>query len=347
MSSSRPTMAEIAKEAQVAVSTVSKVLNGHTDVSVKTRQAVERVIARRGYQLPRAARSGRRRRIELVDLVINELDSVWGLSILNAVEQVVEEAGLWLVVTALHNRQSLTRRWVESLLARGSRGVILVLSELGDRDIQDLRRRNLPFVVVDAVDRPLPGVPSIGVTNHAGGYAATEHLTALGHRRIAVIGGPEQLLCTRARVAGYRAALEAAGIPVERQLIRYGNFHRDGGLSAAEALLALPDRPSAVFAGSDQHAVGVYEAARRAGLSVPGDLSVVGFDDLDFAEWTAPPLTTVRQPLHEMGATAARMLLRAVNGEQVASSHVELTTELVVRESTGPPPPTAGGTRMR
>lgn len=336
-SNGRPTMAEIAREARVAVSTVSKVLNGHTDVSAKTRQTVERLLSERGYQRPHAARNGRRRRTDLVDLVINDLDSVWGLSILTGVEEVVEEAGLALVVSAVHNRQSLTRRWVESLLARGSEGAILVLSELAERQHEDLRRRNLPFVIVDAVNQPPPGTPSIGATNFAGGYAAAEHLVALGHRRIAAIGGHEQFQCTRARIAGYRAALESAGLPVDRQLVRYGNFHHDGGLRAAETLLALPDPPTAVFAGSDQQATGVYEAVRRAGLTIPGDVSVVGFDDLNFAEWTAPPLTTVRQPLHEMGVAAARTLLRIVGGERIESPRIELATELVVRGSTAPP----------
>ncbi|MET7425016.1 LacI family DNA-binding transcriptional regulator [Dactylosporangium sp. NPDC005555] len=332
-----PTMAEIAQEAGVAISTVSKVLNGHTDVAAKTRETIERLMSERGYQRPRAAKNGRRRRNDLVDLVINELDSVWGLSILTGVEEVVEEAGLALVVSAVHNRQSLTRRWVESLLARGSEGAILVLSELAERQHDDLTRRNLPFVIVDAVNQPPPGTPAIGATNFAGGYSAAEHLAALGHRRIAAIGGHEQFQCTRARIAGYRAALESAGLPVDRRLIRYGNFHHDGGLHAAQALLELPDPPTAIFAGSDQQATGVYEAVRRAGLTIPGDISVVGFDDLNFAQWTAPPLTTVRQPLHEMGVVAARTLLRIVNGERLESTRIELATDLVVRESTAPP----------
>ncbi len=333
----RPTMAEIAREACVAVSTVSKVLNGHTDISVKTRQTVERLLAERGYQRPRTARGGRRRRTGLVDLVINELDSVWGQSILTGVEEAVGEAGLALVVTAVHNRQSLTRRWVESLLARGSEGAILVLAERAEQQHEDLRRRNLPFVIVDAVNQPSPGTPSIGATNFAGGYAAAEHLASLGHRRIAAIGGPEQFQCTRARIAGYRAALETAGLPADRQLTRYGNFHHDGGLRAAQELLALPDPPTAVFAGSDQQAAGVYEAVRRAGRSIPGDVSVVGFDDLNFAEWTAPPLTTIRQPLHEMGVAAARTLLRIINGERIESPRIELSTELIMRDSTAAP----------
>ncbi|WP_328473263.1 LacI family DNA-binding transcriptional regulator [Actinoplanes sp. NBC_00393] len=336
MSGGRPTLTAIAREANVAVSTVSKVLNGHTDISPATRRTIERLLTERGYQRPRSARRAGRR-TDLIDLVINELDSVWGLSILTGVEEVVEEAGLSLVVSSVHNRQSLTRRWLESLLARGSEGAILVLSELTDQQRADLTRRDLPFVVVDGVSQPPPEIASIGATNFSGGYAATEHLIQLGHRRIGVIGGPEQLQCTRARIAGYRAALETAALPGDRQLVRYSNFQHDGGLHAAQALLALPDRPTAIFAGSDSQATGVYEAVRQAGLTIPGDVSVVGFDDLNFAQWTAPPLTTVRQPLHEMGVAAARTLLRLVNGERLESTRIELATELIVRDSTAPP----------
>ncbi|MCY1143756.1 LacI family DNA-binding transcriptional regulator [Actinoplanes sp. Pm04-4] len=336
MSTGKLTLTAIAREANVAVSTVSKVLNGHTDVSPSTRRTIERLLADRGYQRPRGARRPGRR-TDLIDLVINQLDSVWGLSILTGVEEVIEEAGLSLVVSSVHNRQSLTRRWLESLLARGSAGAILVLSELTAQQRDDLGRRNLPFVVVDGVSQPPPDVPSIGATNFTGGYAATEHLIQLGHRRIAAIGGPEQLQCTRARIAGYRAALDSFGQPYDRSLVRYSNFQHDGGLRAAGELLGRPERPTAVFAGSDQQATGVYEAARRAGLSIPGDVSVVGFDGLNFAEWTAPPLTTVRQPLHEMGVAATRTLLRLINGERLESTRIELATELVVRNSTAPP----------
>lgn len=336
MVTNRPTMAEIAREANVAISTVSKVLNGHTDVSAITRRQIEQLLSDRGYQRPTGSRRPGRR-TDLVDLVISEMDNVWGVSILGGVQRQVEAANLALVVSSVHHRESLTRRWLESLLARGSLGAILVLSELTDHQRAELDRRGLPFVVVDGVSQPPPGVPSIGVTNFAGGFSATAHLAGLGHRRIAAIGGPEGLQCTRARIAGYRAALESAGLPTDRRLVRYGDFHHAGGLRATHELLALPEPPTAIFAGSDLHATGVYEALRRAGHSVPHDMSVVGFDDLSFTEWTAPPLTTVRQPLHEMGAAAARTLLRIIGGERLESARIELETRLVVRDSTARP----------
>jgi DNA-binding LacI/PurR family transcriptional regulator len=226
---------------------------------------------------------------------------------------------------------------VESLLARGSEGAILVLSELAERQHEDLRRRNLPFVIIDAVNQPPPGTPSIGATNFAGGYAAAEHLAALGHRRIAAIGGHEQFQCTRARIAGYRAALESAGLPLDRQLVRYGDFQHDGGLRAAETLLALPDPPTAVFAGSDQQATGVYEAVRRAGRTIPGDVSVVGFDDLAEAACFWPPLTTVQQDFEEVGRQCVALLLDQIaTGRSAAGTASLVPPRLVRRSSSGP-----------
>ncbi|GHJ47664.1 transcriptional regulator [Catellatospora sp. TT07R-123] len=334
--SSRPTLAMIAREAHVTVPTVSKVLNGHSDISSETRRRVETLLTVYGYERPRSARR-REHRGNLVDFVINELDSAWGLSLLTGVEQVVEDAGAGLVVTVLHNRASLTRRWLDAVTARGSQGAILILSQLAEEHQAELRRRTVPFVLVDGIEQPSPQVPSVGATNFAGGYAAAQHLLELGHRRIGAISGPEPLLCSRARLAGFRAALEAAGVEPDRELIRFGNFHHDGGFRRAQELLDLADRPTAIFAGSDQQATGVYEAARLAGLQIPRDLSVIGFDDLIYAQWTSPPLTTVRQPLQEMGTAATQMLLRLINGERLDTPRIELATELVVRASTAPP----------
>jgi LacI family transcriptional regulator len=180
-------------------------------------------------------------------------------------------------------------------------------------------------------------VPSVGATNWAGGLAATEHLLSLGHRRIGAIAGPGDYLCSRARADGYRSALERAGIRFDPALVRNGDFRHEGGFLRGSELLDLPDPPSAIFAGSDQQAFGLYESARQRGLRVPQDLSVVGFDDLPVARWVSPPLTTVRQPLAEMGRAAAEMLGDLIDGRPLRANRVELSTELIVRESAAPP----------
>ncbi|MYS53740.1 substrate-binding domain-containing protein, partial [Streptomyces sp. SID6013] len=160
----------------------------------------------------------------------------------------------------------------------------------------------------------------------------------LGHRRIGLIAGPPRLLCSRARHDGYRAALHGAGVAVDDSLVVPGDFRHESGFTACDALLGLPEPPTAVFAASDQMALGAIEALRRRGLRVPQDMSVVGFDDLPEVRWSAPPLTTVRQPLAEMGKVAARTVLRPARDERPDPLRVELGTELVVRSSTAPPP---------
>ena len=331
----KPTLAHIADLAGVSVPTVSKVLNGHRDVAASTREQVERIVAEEGYERPqRTAPRPRRSRAALLDLVINELDSSWATEILAGTEEVAREHGMHLVLTAVHKSPTPDKGWLESLTARGTRGVLLVLADLSARQRTELQRLSIPFVVVDALGRQDPASPSVGATNWHGGYSAVQHLVALGHRRIAVIGGPEQMMCTKARLAGYHAALEVAGIAPDPRLVRYGDFRHEQGYLHTKALLALPSPPTGIFAGSDLQALGAYQALHEHHLRVPDDVSVVGFDDLPFAPWTAPPLTTVRQPLREMGALATRMLISLIRGEQLTAPRAELATNLVVRGST-------------
>lgn len=167
--------------------------------------------------------------------------------------------------------------------------------------------------------------------------AATGHLLSLGHRSIGLITGPPGLLCSRARFDGYRSALERAGLTVDESLVVPGDFHPESGLTGCDTLLDLPGPPTAVFAAGDRMALGAIEALRRRGLRVPQDMSLVGFDDLPEVRWSSPPLTTVRQPLADMGRLAVRTVLRLARGEQPDSPRVELSTKLVVRSSTAPP----------
>ncbi|HET7386407.1 MAG TPA: substrate-binding domain-containing protein, partial [Nocardioidaceae bacterium] len=246
-------------------------------------------------------------------------------------------AGFGLVVSAIHGRRSDARKWLDGLATRRSDGVVLVVSELPRADQQRLAELNVPLVLIDPLGSADPTIPAIGATNWAGGLAATEHLTGLGHRRIGVITGPRRLLCSQARLDGYRAALERVGVAPDPDLVKYGDFHHPSGRAVALELLDLDDPPTAIFAGSDQQAFGVYEALRARRLRVPEDISVVGFDDLTICGWVSPPLTTIRQPLEQMAAMATRMLLDGAGYDGAQARHVELATSLVVRESTAPP----------
>lgn len=330
----RITITAIAQEAGVSVPTVSRVLNGRNDVAPQTRERVEELLRRHGYRR-RASRS--RAGASLIDLVFDDLDSPWAVEIIRGVEDVAHSAGVGTVVSAIHRRSTATRQWLQNLRTRATDGVILVSSDLAPPVHAELRRLNVPMVLVDPAGVPSLDIPTIGATNWAGGLRATEHLLSLGHRRIGFIAGPPRLLCSRARLDGYRAALEAGGVPVRDELIAPGDFYHESGFSGASTLLTLPDPPTAIFASSDQMAFGAYEAVRRRGLRVPDDVSVIGFDDLPESRWASPPLTTVRQPLAEMGLLAARTVLRLAQGETVDTPRVELATDLVVRDSSTAP----------
>ncbi|MGY2065748.1 LacI family DNA-binding transcriptional regulator [Blastococcus sp. SYSU DS0619] len=327
------TIASIAAAAGVSVPTVSRVLNGRSDVAPQTRRRVEQLLRDHGYQRRGGRPQGRAR---LIDLVFNDLDSPWAVEIIRGVEDAAHAAGVGTVVTAIHRRASAAREWLDNLAARASDGAILVTSDLDPALHSELRSLHVPAVVVDPAGVPALDVPTIGATNWAGGLSATEHLTGLGHRRIGFVAGVPTLWSSRARLDGYRAGLETAGLPFDPELVVEGDFGYESGARAADRLLSLAEPPTAVFAANDQMALGVYEGVRRSGMRVPDDVSVVGFDDLPEGRWSSPPLTTVNQPLAEMGVLAARTVLRMVDGETIESPRLELATRLVVRGSTTP-----------
>jgi len=333
--SGRVRLADVAQEAGVSLATVSKVLNGRPDVAERTRARVEHALHANGY-LRRVSADvvGER----MLEIVFHELTGEWAAELIPAVERVGRQAGISLIVTESGDRHSPGTAWIEGVLRRRPLGVILVFSDLDQLEKHKLRSRGINFVVMDPAGEPEPDVASIGSTNWAGGFAAAEHLIQLGHTRIAMISGPEDMLCSVARVDGYRSALERAGIGFDPDLLRVGDFHVEGGRRCTGELMALAEPPTAIFAGSDLQAVGVYEYARAHRVRVPDDLSVIGYDDLQLSRWVGPPLTTIRQPLAEMAAMAARQLIAMSDGgETPISNRIDLATSLVVRESTAPP----------
>lgn len=332
----RVTIAQIADRAGVSPATVSKVLNGRDDVATKTRAAVQGLLDDAGY-----ARRGARAapsRPRLMDLVVTDLGSLWANEVLKGAEEVAQARGVGLVVTATHTKELPSSTWLEALVARRSAGVVLVASRLAAGAAAELAALGTPLVLVDPVGGFDPSIPRVGAANWAGGLAATEHLIGLGHRRIGVITGPMELLCSQERLEGYKTAMARAGLTVHPELICHGNFYPDDGRAGAASLLSLDDPPTAIFAGSDQQATGVYVEARVRGLRLPEDLSIVGFDDVQLCQWLDPQLTTVRQPMADMARLATRTVLdHRGPWRQADVPNVELSTELVVRASTAPP----------
>ncbi len=328
----RTTLAVVAAEAAVSMSTVSKVLNARPGVSEVTRARVESLLHAHGY-----SRRGGAETAPLIELVFSQLDEAWSIELIRGVERVARENHMSVVLTQSGDRHSPGTEWVDGVTQRRPAGVILVFSDLSPEQKRQLRTRGIPFVVVDPAGDPAPDVPSVGSANWSGGVLAARHLIDLGHRDIAMITGPDDMMCSRARVSGFRSAMDAAGIPVREELIVVGRFLREDGIIRGKELLSLQRPPTGVFAGSDLQALGVYEAARELGVAIPDDLSVVGYDDLQIAKWVGPPLTTVRQPLTEMAEQATRLVLGLRNADQSGTLRLDLATSLVVRQSSRPP----------
>ncbi|GAA1686730.1 LacI family DNA-binding transcriptional regulator [Nonomuraea maheshkhaliensis] len=335
----RVTVADIAAAAGVSRATVSKVLNGRADVAPATRAQIETMLVERGYvptkRTKRAVAAGRRG--GLIEMLFNDASTPWAAEMIRGGEAAARAARVGIVVSVLDSGPRRAQQWLEDVSDRGSRGIVLALSELSPADHKRIAQLGVPVILVDPVGDVDSDDPSIGAGNWGGGLAATRHLLELGHRRIAAITGPMRFLCSQARLAGYRAALERAGIPPDDGLVEHGDFHYSSGLKSALTLLDLPDPPTAIFAANDEQATGVYAAIQQRGLSVPHDMSVVGFDDVPVAQWISPPLTTVRQPIAELGALAIRTLLAHEEGADLPQGRVELSTKLIVRASTAPP----------
>ncbi len=326
----RPTLADIGEEASVSLATVSRVLNQRAGVSPETRARIEELLDRHGY-----IRRGETTAWEpFLELVMSQVNTPWSLEVIHGAQVAAEKYGLSLILTQSGDKYSPSPDWIEGVLRRRPYGVVLVLSNLSEPLHRQLRNRGIPFVLVDPSGDPPVDVPAVGAANFDGGVQVARHLIGLGHTLLGVVGGPEHVMSARARVAGFRTAIEAAGLSLRDEYVVPGDYHEESGVRGAEKLLSMSEPPTAIFALNDLEAFGVYQAARKLGISIPDQLSVVGFDDVQGAEWAGPPLTTVRQPLTEMSEEAARMLVRMRDQEPDLSIRVDLATTLVVRNST-------------
>ncbi|SEQ54610.1 LacI family DNA-binding transcriptional regulator [Microlunatus flavus] len=340
------TLARVAASAGVSVATVSKVLNGRSDVGPETRARVESLLAAHDYVARRAESPEAETTQHTVELVFHGPLTAYTTAILEGVVESGGERGIAVSVSVRPRRQPSPgalrpAAWARELADRGRRAVIDVVDDGQHGDLGALVRAGVPLVVIDPLSPPRKEVASVGTTNFSGGLAATQHLIELGHRRVGYIGCDPSAAFSQARTHGFRAACEAAGIEVPEAYVRLGTYEYAAGVAAGGVLLDLEVPPTGVFAATDEIAAGVLEAARRRGIRVPEDLSVVGFDDTAVAGVLSPPLTTVRQPLREMGRMALVTAMRLAAREQLESHHVELATELVVRASTAPPRTTA------
>lgn len=330
----RATLSEVATLADVSISTVSKVLNGRPGVSDETRARIEGLLQDQGY----SRRQPTLGLAPLVEVLVWEIDSTWAVELIAGVERIAREHGLGMVVSNTEDRNVSDSRWMEGVIARRPVGVLLVGARLPESQQRQLQSRQIPVVAIDQGGHTGLAEHSVGSADWSGAFAATRHLLELGHRRIAIITGPDDMIASVARVSGFRAALDAAGVALPEEYVRHGEFHRQDGLEHGRVLLGLADPPTAIFASNDLQALGVYEAARSLDVRIPEQLSVVGYDDLKAAAWVVPALTTIRVPLAEMAEQATRLVVRLRDEPGFAVSHIDLATSLVVRRSTAPAP---------
>jgi LacI family transcriptional regulator len=334
----RTTLAEIAGAAGVSVPTVSKVLNDRADVAPETRRRVQKYLRDSEYRPARSdsTRSNSVRGRELsrsIEVVVPVLESPYMMAVLEGVTSSAAAEGFEVVIGSIPSSSMINPG---ALLQSDHVGAIFVTVDASSSAVKALDQGGFPVVVVDPLRVADTKCISIGATNFAGGITAAEHLLSLGHRRIAHAGGPHSVDCSHARLAGYSSALRQAGIELDESLITHSGFSYDAGRRAAGDLLDRPDRPTAIFAANDEIALGIMEEARRRAIRIPQDLSVVGFDDTFLASRSVPPLTTVAQPLLEMGRVAIRSLAQMISNDVVSTRHIELATRLVVRDSTAP-----------
>ena len=325
------TIAKVAARAGVGVGTVSRVLNGSPSVSEETRHRVLEAIAALDYQPSAVARALSTGRAHAIGVVAPFFTDSSVIERLRGVSRTLAGAGYGLILLDVE-RVEQRREFFKSLAVRGRiDGVLSISLAPTEREVRRLEMAKLPIVLLDRAHATLP---AITIDDVEGGRMAAEHLLALGHRRIAFVGDEEEngfgFNSSAQRREGFSEALDAAGAPLAPELVMRRPHGRDAAREAAVELLARDPRPTAVFASSDVQAIGVLEAAQAAGVPVPGELSVIGFDNVEAAQFTG--LTTVAQPLEESGALGAQMLLRAMAGERVESRRLSL--RIVDRGST-------------
>jgi LacI family transcriptional regulator len=331
---SRLTIRHIAQLAGVSTATVSRVVNGRSEVSDRTRETVMRIVREHGYSTNRSARGLSAGRTGLVGVTLPVVHHSYFAVILSGAAEALYAHDMRIVLCPTQHEHDREVSLLERLMHGTTDGALLILPEESSEELAALHDHGYRFVIIDPHKHLDERVPTVSAAHSSGASEAAEHLLSLGHRRIAAITGPKGWIATEDRLRGYRGALAAAGVMPDPELEVESDFHATGGIRAALALLDLPEPPSAIFAFNDMLAVGAMQAARTRGLRVPEQLSIVGFDDTFEASIVTPTLTTVRQPLAEMGRMAVNLLIRQLQNESIEALHVELATKLTVRQST-------------
>jgi LacI family repressor for deo operon, udp, cdd, tsx, nupC, and nupG len=331
------TMRDVAQHAGVSVQTVSHVVNGTGNISDETRQRVLRTIEELNYRRNPIARSMRTRQTRMIALIILNISNPVLSLIASTIEAAAYAQGYHVLLYNTGLDMARERDYLNEIGDRRADGVIIV-NTMDRASTARLVEQNVPAVLIDCA-QPNSPLPTVSVDNLQAAYAATEHLLTLGHRRIAHISGTPGVEIAHQREMAYLQAMEAHGMAY-RRVVPSGSIQWGfrNGYNAMNELLRDAEPPTAVFAASDELAIGAYRALAEAGMRVPHDISIMGFDNIEASAYTTPPLTTVNQPFLQLGQEAFSLLMRMLDGEQANPSNVLLPAEIVIRESTGAPP---------
>jgi LacI family transcriptional regulator len=335
------TIVEVAEKAGVSLGTVSRVINNDVHVSPETRQRVLAVTRELGYVANRQARSLAGGKTHTVGVIVPDLGTGYIGEIIRGIDSELNISGFDLILYTTHRTASKEANYVANLAEGMVDGLLLVLPRSPTDYVSTLMQRNFPFVLIDHQGTG-KDCPAVGATNWQGAYNATEYLIKLGHQRIGFITGSMDLGCASDRLEGYRAALRTHHVNADAELVHEGDFVQKDGYTGATALLDLGTPPTAIFASNDAMAMGAMDAVRVRGLRVPDDISILGFDNIPQSAMVYPPLTTVQQPLEQMGRVATQMLLGILKDPEKEHGRIELPTELILRESTSAPKDRAG-----
>lgn len=325
------TIQDVARVAGVSVSTVSRVLNDKDDVALETYEKVQRVIAELGYTSSLAAKSMRSRKTNTIGLTVRTLSDPFTIEVIKGIDQAINDFGYDLIIytSGNHTKDSeAAGEWDYIARLNGTLTDGIIITTPTTTHLPSA----FPLVTIDPHIQN-ENLPSVITTNRDGALAVMEYLISLGHRRIGFIGGRSDLQSAIRRQQGYEDGLRRAGFSVIPELIQAGDYTRKTGYDCAQKLLSLPDPPTAIFAANDQSAIGAMEAAREAGLRVPADLSIVGFDNIPQTPYTTPPLTTVDQSIDEMGYVATKMLIELIQGKPLENRLHKIPTRLIIRDS--------------
>lgn len=326
------TINDVAKRAGVSVATVSRVINGNSRVSPETAEKVKRAISELNYRPNLLGRALRKTKSERILVILPNIANPFYAEIVKGIEDVASKKGYTIMLCNTDSELEREKKYIKMLKSRLADGAILMASEMTSDELTGLAHE-VPIVQCCEYKVGLP-ITHVSIDNELAAYKAVNHLISLGHRKIAFIGAKNQFLSSALRKEGYMRALSEAGIEYDPLYCAYGDYSYKSGFRAMKQLLALTPRPTAVFCVSDMMAIGAIRSAMEENLRVPEDLAVCGFDNIYFASMFKPSLTTISQPMYDLGCTAMEILLNIIEGKETETMHYIMEHELIIREST-------------